>query len=145
MNLENIKQDIVEFIKPKNLSLYDLEYHKSDQTLSIILDNELSMDDIEKISNELSEFMDKYDDEFEGNYILDVCTVGIEKDIRNENELNKAIGQYIYVKTKTEEYYGDLIEFADGIIKLETKDKTRIKKVEVEYADCKKMRYAVKF
>ena len=110
-----------------------------------MLDERLDMNELEEVSNKISEYLDKYADDFDDNYILDVSTVGIERPIRNEEELSKAVGEYIYVKTKDNEYYGDLKEFADGIIKLETKDKTRTVSVSIEYSKTKFVRYAVKF
>ena len=145
MNLDKVKQDVNEFVNEKKLNLFEISYLKKDNTLSIILDEKLDMDGLEKVSNEISEFLDKYADDFDENYILDVSTVGVERPIRNEDELSKAVGEYIFVKTKEEEFYGDLKDFTDGIIHLEIKDKTRIKNVSIDYSKTKLVRYAVKF
>jgi ribosome maturation factor RimP len=103
------------------------------------------MEDIEKISDELSALLDGYENELPDKYFLDVSTVGVERPIRNEEELKDAVGNYIYVKTAKNEYYGDLEAYEDGILKLSVKDKTRMKTVEVDYKEVKKVRYAVKF
>jgi ribosome maturation factor RimP len=145
MDLENIKKELNDFIVKNELNLYDLSYHKSDQTLEVTLDNDLSSDELENVSNLISEFMDKFDDEFPDNYILDIHTVGLERPIRNEEELIKAVGSYIYVKTKEKEYNGTLLDYTDGIIHMECKDKTRDINVSVDYSKAKKVRYAVKF
>ena len=145
MNLDNIESNLENYLKEKNLNLYDITYHKKDETLSILLDEKLDIDELEKISNEISEYLDKYEDQFEDNYILDVSTVGVERPIRNEDELIKAVGQYIYVKTKQEEYNGTLLDYTDGIIHLEVMDKTKTKNVSVDYKKTKLVRYAVKF
>ena len=65
--------------------------------------------------------------------------------IRNEEEVKDAIGEYIYVKTKDNEYYGTLTSFNNGMMNLKVKDKTREKDVSIEYSKTKKVRYAVKF
>lgn len=145
MNLESIRSKLEEYFSDKQLKLYDIAYQKQDQTLSILLDEKLDMDKLEEISNDVSTYLDKYEDEFEDNYILDVSTVGAERPIRNEDELNGAIGEYIYVKTKENEYYGTLKDYTDGIIHLEVMDKTKVKNVSVDYSKTKKVRYAVKF
>ena len=145
MELENIKLHLEKYLEEKKLKLFEISYHKKDETLSILLDEKMDMDELEKVSNDISNYLDKYEDEFEENYILDVSTVGIERPIRNEDELTKAIGEYIYVKTKDSEFNGTLKDYKDGIIHLQIMDKTRTKNIEVEYQKVKKVRYAVKF
>lgn len=145
MNLENIKKDLEVFIKENNLNLFDLSYHSKDETLEVTLDNEMDMNKLEEVSNLVSNFLDKYEKEFPDNYILDVHSVGAERPIRNEEELINAIGQYIYAKTKENEYTGTLLDYTDGIIHMECKDKTRKVNVSVDYSKTKKVRYAVKF
>ena len=145
MKLDNIKSKLEEFLSQKQLKLFEIDYNKSDQTLQILLDEKLDMDRLEEISNEISNYLDQFDDEFEENYILDVSTVGAERPIRNEDELRAAVGEYIYVKTKDSEYYGTLLDYTDGIIHLDVKDKTRNINVSVDYEKSKKIRYAVKF
>ena len=145
MKLDNIKSKLEEFLSQKQLKLFEIDYNKSDQTLQILLDEKLDMDRLEEISNEISTYLDQFDDEFEENYILDVSTVGAERPIRNEDELKAAVGEYIYVKTKDSEYYGTLLDYTDGIIHLDVKDKTRNINVSVDYEKSKKIRYAVKF
>jgi len=145
MNLDSVKIKINEYLECKKLKLFEVTYQKKDETLSIILDEKIDMDQLEIISNEISSLLDGYADEFDDNYILDVSTVGVERPIRNENELIKAVGEYIYAKTKEAEYYGTLEDYTDGIIHLEVMDKTRVKNVSVDYSKTKLVRYAVKF
>ncbi|MBO4920185.1 MAG: hypothetical protein J5365_08545 [Erysipelotrichaceae bacterium] len=145
MDLVRVKKSLQEFIVEKGMKLFEVSYHKKDATLSVLLDEKLNMDELEKISQEISEHLDQFEDEFDDNYLLDVSTVGAERPIRNEQELLEAIGAYIYVKTKEKEYYGTLKSFEEGKLLLETKDKTRTKDISVDYSQIKKMRYAVQF
>ncbi len=145
MQLDKIKKAIADYLETKELKLFDVNYHKADQILEVLLDEKMSMEDIEKISDELSGLLDEYDEELPDKYFLDVSTVGVERPIRNEEELKEAIGNYIYVKTAKYEYYGDLVSYEDGVLKLSVKDKTRMKIIEVDYKEIKKVRYAVKF
>ena len=145
MKLENIKNDVNKYLLEKKLKLFDITYNKSESSLCVLLDEKLDLDEIEKISNDLSNILDKYEDEFKENYILDVSTVGVERPIRNESELEDAINEYIFVKTKKNEYYGTLKKYSDGILELETKNKTKVVNVTIEYKDVKEVRYAVKF
>lgn len=145
MKLDSIKSKLEEYFKDKNLKVFEITYQKTDVTLSVLLDEKLDMDELEKVSNDVSEYLDKYEDEFENNYILDVSTVGVERPIRNEDELIKAVGEYIFVKTKDDSYTGTLKDYTDGIIHMEIMDKTRIKNISVDYSKTKLVRYAVKF
>ena len=145
MNLDNIKENVEKYLKEKNYKLFELSYLKKDETLSILLDEKLDMDELEKISNELSEYLDQFEDDFENNYILDVSTVGVERPIRNIEEMKQAVNSYIYIKTKEIEYTGTLFDFSNNTLKLEYKDKTRVLNVEFEYDKVLQARYAVKF
>ncbi|MDO4940593.1 MAG: hypothetical protein Q4E33_02755 [Erysipelotrichaceae bacterium] len=145
MDLKAIENDLKSYLESKNLHLFELNYHKSDQTLTILLDDKLDLDGLEEISNDLSNYMDKYENDIEGNYILDVSTVGCERPIRNEEELIKAIGEYIYVKTKEDEVYGYLKKYENGILSIDYKEKNIDKIKNIEYTKTKKVRYAVKF
>ena len=145
MNLEEIRALLQDFIESKKHKLFDVEYHKGDQTLTVLLDEKLNMDELESISGEISSFLDQYEDKMPDNYFLDVSTVGAERPIRNEKELMEALGEYIYVKTKDKEYYGTFTSYNNGVMNLKVKEKTREKDVSVNYQDTKKVRYAVKF
>ncbi|MBQ0035673.1 MAG: hypothetical protein KBT35_02015 [Firmicutes bacterium] len=145
MDLKVIENDLKAYLESKNLHLFELKYHKSEQTLSILLDDKLDMDKLEEISTDLSDYMDKYENDIEGNYILDVSTVGAERPIRNEEELMKALGEYIYVKTKDDEQYGYLKKYENGVLSLDYKEKNLDRTKNIEYSKVKKVRYAVKF
>lgn len=144
MNLDNLKKDLNDYLKGEGLKLYDLSYQKSEQILTVMLDESLDLNAIEEISSKISDFMDKHDSEFD-NYILDVTTVGAERPIKNEDEVNKAIGSYVYVKTKEESLNGTLTDYKEGKLYLEYMDKTRKKQAVIDYKEVKQMRYAIKF
>ena len=145
MNLDKIKDCIKEFASNNQLNLFDVSYLKSSSILEVLFDNDLSLEEIEIISTKLSDYLDNYEDEFNDNYFLDVSTVGVERPIRNEEELINAVGSYIYVKCKDKEYYGDLKKYHDGILNLDVKEKNKTKNVSLEFSKIKQMRYAVKF
>ena len=145
MNLDNIKDNLSKFITSKNLKVFEISYNKNETTLSILLDEDMKMDDIEKISNEISEYLDQYENEFVDNYILDVSTVGAERPIKNEEEVIQAVGKYVFVKTKESTINGDLEKYEEGKLYLSYKDKTKISKAVIDYKDVKQMRYAIKF
>lgn len=145
MELNKIKDIIKEYLNKKALKLFDISYQKADKTLTVLLDEKFDMNDIEQISNELSEYLDNYADEFEDNYILDVSTVGVERPIRSKDELNEAVGEYIYVETKENNYYGTLKSFEEDTLHLEVTNKTRKDVISIDYKEVNYVRYAVKF
>ncbi len=145
MKTEKIRNVLNEYADKNGYKLFDVEYHANDQTLSVVFDEEFDMAGLEKVSQEVSDLLDPYEDEFASQYFLDVSTVGIERPIRNEEELKAAVGQYVYVRCKEEEYYGDLLSYAEGMMELQVRDKTRTKNISLAYADVKEMRYAVRF
>jgi len=145
MDLKLITQDLNEFCSSKGWHLFEVNFNQKDSAIEILLDDKLDLDQLENVSNEISSYMDKYDGDIEGNYILDVSTVGVERPIRNSEELVKALGQYIYVKTKDEEVYGYLNKFENNVLSIAYKEKTVDKIKNIEYSKVKKVRYAVKF
>lgn len=145
MNLDKIKSALNQFLDEKQLKLFEITYQKNDEVLTVLLDETLNMDQLEKVSNEISAFLDQYEDEFKDNYFLDVSNVGAERPIRNESELLEAVNKYIYVKANKQEYYGYLKDYDKGIMTLQVKDKNRSKDIQIDYKDAKKVRYAVEF
>ena len=146
MDLNRIKEVLESFIAEKGMKVFEIAYHKKDATLAVLLDENLSMDELEKISNEISDHLDQYEDEFEDNYFLDVSTVGAERPIRNADELQAAVGSYIFVKdADRNEYYGDLLSFDGETLSMEVKEKNKKKNVSLLYEKVKKVRYAVRF
>lgn len=145
MNLDKIKSALNQFLDEKQLKLFEITYQKNDEVLTVLLDETLNMDQLEKVSNEISAFLDQYEDEFKDNYFLDVSNVGAERPIRNESELLEAVNKYIYVKANKQEYYGYLKDYDKGIMTLQVKDKNRSKDIQIDYKVAKKVRYAVEF
>ncbi len=144
MKLEEIKEALAKDIEKEGYHLYDLTYLKKDKILTCLLDESLDLDAIEKLSQKISVFMDKYDEDFD-EYLLDISCVGIERPIRNEDELLKAVGSYVFVKTKDDKLNGTLLAYENGVLKLEYQDKNKKKIKEIAYSAVKQLRYAVRF
>ena len=144
MKLDELKTGLAEYLSEKNLKLYDLTYSKKDNILTVVLDESLDLNAISKISEDVSAYMDEHDGDMDA-YLLSVETAGIERKIRNEQEVADAVGSYVYVKTGNLELNGDLKDYKDGILTLAYKDKNLNKKAEIAYKDIKFIRYAVKF
>lgn len=154
MNIvERVKIIALEQIKGTEYSLYDVEYTKegSDYFLRIYFDKNgtLSLDDCVLLSEKMAEELDK-EDFISEQYYLEVSSPGIERELRNIDEISDSIGKYVYLKTYEKingqkEFYGDLLSVIDNKLQIEYKDKARKKQIEIEYEKIAKIRLAVKF
>ena len=144
MEVNSFKEDLAKDIESVGYHLYSLTYKKKDNILEVLIDESLDLDGISKLSELISGFMDKYDKDFD-EYLLDVSCAGCERKIRNREELARAAGEYVHIKTREFEEDGYLKSFENGKVTVEYMDKTRKKAVTVNYDDIKMIRYAVKF
>ena len=144
MEIKELKEKLGNDLLSLGYKLYDCYFEKKENILHVVIDAKMDMNQIEDLSKKVSQIMDLYDGDMD-EYMLDVSTVGIEKEIRSIDELKEAVGSYIYVKTKQLKVYGDLENFDGNILTLKTKDKNITKTVKVNYSDVKYVRYAVKF
>ena len=155
MEVNTFKEALSKDIESVGYHLYSLTYKKKDNILEVLIDESLDLDGISRLSELISGFMDKYDKDFD-EYLLDVSCAGCERislvrrrarssRIRNEDELRRAVGEYVHIKTREFEEDGYLKSFENGKVTVEYMDKTRKKAVTVNYDDIKMIRYAVKF
>ncbi|MCI7732463.1 MAG: hypothetical protein MSH53_05070 [Solobacterium sp.] len=144
MEVNTFKEALSKDIESVGYHLYSLTYKKKDNILEVLIDESLDLDGISRLSELISGFMDKYDKDFD-EYLLDVSCAGCERRIRNEDELRRAAGEYVHIKTREFEEDGYLKSFENGKVTVEYMDKTRKKAVTVNYDDIKMIRYAVKF
>lgn len=144
MEVNTFKEALSKDIESVGYHLYSLTYKKKDNILEVLIDESLDLDGISRLSELISGFMDKYDKDFD-EYLLDVSCAGCERRIRNEDELRRAVGEYVHIKTREFEEDGYLKSFENGKVTVEYMDKTRKKTVTVNYDDIKMIRYAVKF
>lgn len=149
-----LRPEIEKIVTSQNLNLYDLEFVKEDGVWFFRVsiekqDGTMDFETAEVISTLVSAKLDELDP-IEHEYILDVCSPGAERPIRNKEEFKNSINQYIsvYLKEKDGEkemYTGDLLEVNENDIVISYKDKTRVKKVSVKFENIEKAHLAIKF
>ena len=144
MEIKELEKKLAYELDLVGYKLYECYYEKKNNILHVVIDASLDLNKIEECSKKVSEIMDKYDKDMD-SYLLDVSTCGIEKKIRNMEELKQAIGSYIHIKGKDFEYDGDLLAFDGLVLNLAVKKKNISKIIKVNYSDIKTMRYAYKF
>lgn len=151
---QKIRELIEPILKEMNVNLFDCVYEKEDNMnfLRIFIEREdwsMDLDTCVEVSEKISLLLDEVsylDDE----YMLEVASPGVERELKNKNEYLKAVDKYILVKTNQkvngeEEIHGQLIEITDKSLKLQLNFKGRIKVVEIDLENIKKANLSFKY
>ena len=153
--VSKVKPFIEEIVTSNGLHLYELEFVKEDGMWFLRVsiekdDGTMDFETAEVISNLVSTKLDELDP-IEHEYVLDVCSPGAERPIRNKEEFKNNLNEYITVylnqedENKKDSYTGDLLEVNEENIVMSYKDKTRIKKVSIKFENISKAHLAIKF
>lgn len=154
-SLEIAKDCLEQLIKEKNYNLYInyVEYvlESGVKILRVIVDSseDISIDMVSELNELISKRLDK-EDFINEEYYLEVSSAGIEKELRNDDAIKKAIGSYICLKTyekigNQKEFYGYLVSFDGNIIGLDYLNKNVKKHLDIEKEKISKIRLAIKF
>lgn len=110
--------------------LVDVEYVREASVwyLRAYIDKEggIAVDDCEKISRKLGEWLDK-NDFIEDSYILEVSSPGLGRPLKKDKDFVRGTGKKVDIKlykplNKQKEYTGVLKSFDAGTVTLETED-----------------------
>lgn len=152
--ITDIVEELVQpFIQSEGLELVDIEYKKEGANwfLRVFVDKDggIDIDDCGRVSEYLSEQLDQHDP-IPTAYFLEVSSPGAERPLKKKQDFHKAIGQFVYVTTyepidNEKVFEGKLIAFDDETVTIETKVKTRVKKVEIPYSKVASARLSVQF
>ena len=98
----------------------------------------------EKISAMLDEL-----DLISSEYFLEVCSPGAERELKSEDQIKDAIGEFVYVKLKNpkagmDEIKGTLTAFENHTVYLDYMAKAVKKKAEIEMDNIALIRLSVK-
>lgn len=150
-------KDVISLLRPviekivndNNLFLYDLEFVKEDGTwfLRVSIEKEdgtMDFETAEVISDLVSAKLDELDP-IDHEYILDVCSPGVERPLKTHEDYLKNVGNYVSVYLENDTYTGDLEKVDDNKITIAYKDKTRTKRIEIDFKDIIKAHLAIKF
>jgi len=130
--MANIEEKIETLIKPKveelGYELYDVIYLKEGKNfiLRVVIDNEkgISLEDCEKVSNEINDLLDEADC-IKEQYFLEVSSPGIERLLRKDWQLKKYINSKVEVslfkkdENGFKEYRGILKQVEDEFLVVE--------------------------
>jgi ribosome maturation factor RimP len=150
---EIVEQLVTPILNDMKLELVDIEYVKegSNWFLRLFIDSEKGID-IEEcgvVSERLSEQLDELDP-IQHNYFLEVSSPGAERPLKKEEDLIKAIGKQVHIKTYEpingeKLFEGVLADFDGQTVTVNVTIKTRKKLVEIPYDKVAKARLAVTF
>ena len=99
---------------------------------TLALCNEFLAVELDKIDSDMPEYM------------LEVCSPGAEKELRNLDEIKESISKYIHVEVEGMVYEGTLEEVSDLGIVVRYNAKGRFRKINIPHAEIKFIRLAVK-
>lgn len=139
-----------------NLEIVEVDYvlENGIKILRIIADSEngLDVDDASELNRLISDELDLIPEKdfITEEYYLEVSSVGIEKELKTDEDILQNIGKYVFVKTYEKvdgikEVYGDLVSFEDGIVTINYLVKTIRKQVKIQKDKISKIRLAVRF
>ena len=98
---ESIELLVKEKIEQLGYELYDVLFLKEgpNKILRIVIDNEngISLDDCEKVNNEVKDLIDEADF-IKEQYFLEISSPGIERILRKDWQLKKFKGELVEVK-----------------------------------------------
>ncbi|MCG1020685.1 ribosome maturation factor RimP [Sutcliffiella horikoshii] len=150
---ETVEDLALPIVKEMNVELVDIEYVKEGSSwfLRVFVDKEggIDIEDCGTVSEKLSEKLDELDP-IPHNYFLEVSSPGAERPLKKKEDIEKAVGKYVNIKTYEpidglKSFEGDLLDFDGDTIKLSMTIKTRKKEVSIPYPKVAKARLAVRF
>lgn len=152
--VEKLKPILKNIVEDNGLFLFDIEFLKEDGVyfLRVSIEKEDKTMDFmtcEKIADIISKKLDELDP-IPHEYILETCSPGLERPIRNKEEYIEYLNEYIsvYLEEKVDNLdiiTGYLREVEEDGIVLEYKNKTRTKNIKVKNENIIKAHLAVKF
>ena len=151
--MSKVEESVETLVKNKiekiGYELYDVLFLKegSNRILRIVIDNDkaISLDDCEKVNDEVKDIIDEADLVKE-QYFLEVSSPGIERLLRKDWQLKKFKGELVEVKlfkkdnNGNKNYIGNLDEVTDEILKIKVDgivdiDRKNISQVKTAYID----------
>ena len=127
-----LKEKIEAEMSNQDVLLYDVKWVQEGKMrilqVSIMReDGTMDIDTCAEMSSLIGDMLDR-EDLISNEYYLEVCSPGAERELRNEEEVLKAVGEYIYIKFKNpkegmDEIKGYLKDVSDDGYLVEYMDK----------------------
>ena len=153
--LNEIKEKSIPIVSKHNKVLYNVEKVQDYgmNVIRILIDDPNTLDiDIADVAAINQEILDVVNDLLPDDLYLEVSSVGVERELKTEKELELALNKYIYVSSyekienlKTKDVYGYLESYDANTITINAKEKTKTKIIKINRDKIAKIRLAVEF
>ena len=157
--MSTVVETVTELVKPilaeHNFYLYDMEFVKEGKSwyLRVYIDKDggITLNDCATVSDQLIEALDNVEpDPIPQAYFLEVSSPGAERPLRNEEDYQRAVNDYIHVSLYQQidgkkVYEGTLTKLTDKELTLDYLDKTRHRQVVIDRSKVAQARLAIKF
>ena len=157
--MSTVVETVTELVKPilaeHNFYLYDMEFVKEGKSwyLRVYIDKDggITLNDCATVSDQLSEALDNVEpDPIPQAYFLEVSSPGAERPLRNEEDYQRAVNDYIHVSLYQQingkkVYEGTLTKLTDKEMTLDYLDKTRHRQVIIDRSKVAQARLGIKF
>lgn len=152
VDLGELKKLLVPILIKHDVVLYDIKWKQHhDKILEISIykkDVPTDVDTCMNVSYEVSELLDTLP-EYDFPYILDVSSAGIERELKNEEQLKESLYYYVNVKLEnpvlnTHVLEGKLVKIDDQSIDLLVRVKQKEVTATIARSNIRKIRMAVK-
>ncbi len=151
--LTKIKEMIAPIVSEASIILYDICWRMEGKTrilqVSIMReDGSMDIDTCSEISEKISFKLDA-EDLITSEYFLEVCSPGAERELRSKEEIEAAVGEFVYIKLRNpkaglDEVKGTLQKVEDDMIYIEYMMKAVRKKAEIMLDNISCIRLSVK-
>ena len=153
LSMDRLKEWIEPLLEQQGCRLYDLEWLTNEKPpllrISIEkIDGPVDLDACAACSDVIGNCLDEKD-WYAKEYNLEVCSPGAERELKTYEQIQNAIGSYVYVKLKNpkqglDHVLGDLKEADDQAVTIQYKDKTRNKEISIDKENISLIMTAVK-
>ena len=153
--VETVTDLVTPILQDHDFYLYDLEFVKEGKSwyLRVYIDKDggITLEDCALVSDELSEALDNVEpDPIPQAYFLEVSSPGAERQLKKEEDYQRAIDHYIHISLYQQingqkVYEGTLTQLSDKEITLDYLDKTRHRQITIDRQKIAQARLAIKF
>lgn len=153
--VDKVQPYIEAVVKDLQCELVDLEYVKEGKNwfLRVYIDQDtgIDLDQCVAVSEELSKTLDEIQpDPFPQAYYLEVSSPGAERPLKNEQQIEAAVGEYVHFdyyapQHGQKQHEGVLLAVEEDVYRLEVQVKTRKQVLDIDKKVVSHARIAIKF
>lgn len=151
--MDQLKEWIEQVLAQQDCHLYELEWLHEQATPLLRISVErnqgaMDLDTCAQCSDAIGTMLDEKD-WFGKEYMLEVCSPGAERELKTDEQIERAVGSYVFVKLKdpkqgVDSVRGDLLEVSENDVLVSYKVKGRPKKITIEKENIALIMTAVK-